>query len=256
MRATLVAAAVVLSACTAASDPAPKQQSGTGAAVATEPSKSDESPRRVAVGVLVGSRLAEVRRSLAQRGLDVVVEERRTCRGLNGVVLRQGPRPFARHPADDPVRLIVAYEPFNAWCIPQTAGPARRLLNWARGDGPPPRFADRVRIMQGNRVVTVLPAGDAIDLGRWTMPAGYAERAELNALEWLAQQPRVAGRDVPPYFCPERTTEPPRDLANRLRWSSTLVNRAARACMELGAVQVWADNELRIEAVNLLLGSP
>ena len=61
---------------------------------------------------------------------------------------------------------------------------------------------------------------------------------------------------VPPFWCPRRGRALPTDLLRRLPWSWTLVTRTRRSCIEVTAVQVWADAGGRITDVNILMGSP
>jgi hypothetical protein len=216
----------------------------------------DGAGRPARVGVLIGSRLRDVRLGLRDLGLQVDVRHRARC--LPGVVLAQRPAPGARLERGGTVHLVVARAPAAATCIhPPGIAVSRALRAWALGDAPPPAFADRVRLLVANRPVRTLSDLEAADPERWTLPVPYAERIDVRILETLAAAP-TRGTRVPPYFCLGRGPVLPADLVRRLPWSWTLVTRDAEAtaCMDVAAVQVWADGDGRITDVNLLMGSP
>lgn len=57
-------------------------------------------------------------------------------------------------------------------------------------------------------------------------------------------------------FCPDRQVALPARWQASIRQSFALVDDKGTACMQFGALQGWVDDEGRITAVNLLLGSP
>lgn len=212
--------------------------------------------RPATVGVLVGSRLTEVRIALQEQGLRLDVRRRARC--APGVVLAQRPAPGTKLERGSTVRLVVAQAPDAAACIvPPGAAAGRALRAWALGEQQPPPFAERVRLLVANRVVRTLTAAQAADRDQWILDVAYAERVDVRILETLAVAPMRAAR-VPPFFCLGRGRAVPDDLLRRLSWSSTLVTSEAEtlACMDVAAVQVWAAGDGRITDVNLLMGSP
>lgn len=214
----------------------------------------DRIGRPVTMSVLVGSSLSEVRVALRDQGLRVDVRRRARC--IPGVVLEQAPAPGAKLAGGSTVRLVVAQAPAAATCIvPPGAGGARALRAWALGERWAPPFADRVRLLVANRVVRTLTAQEAADPDEWILPIAYAERVDVRILEALAAGPmRTAA--VPPHFCLGRGPVLPDDLLSRLPSSSLVTSGAeVRACMDVVAVQVWADRG-RITDVNVLMGSP
>lgn len=259
MKAWVALTSLVLCGCSTQPAPtnAPSTPEETGSPVAATESPTARLPR-VYVDSLVASRTDDVVENLTQMGLLVEIEEQQDC--MPGVVVGQDPAPGSRVPSGSTVRLRVTEPPYSMWCIPTPPAQrgAKSLAAWARGEGPAPEFAEQVRLMQGNLVVLRLSAADAADRAKWILPGGYAERIPINIIDWLAEQDRLRLRDVPPSFCPERHVALPPDLVERLAFSRTLVNTGGTSCMELGALQVWVDprQDRRIEAVNLVLGSP
>ena len=210
--------------------------------------------RPVRLGVLVGSRLREVRSALDDEGVAVEVRRRVLC--APGVVLRQHPAPGTRVDRGAIVRLLVAQAPAAATCaVPSAARAVLGLRAWALGDEPPPAFADRVRILVADRPFRTLSAEAASRPGGVDARHGYAERSEVDVLGVLSGTPTREAH-VPPYACLARGRSLPADLVRRLPGSWSLATRGARACLELAAVQVWADGEGRITDVNVLMGSP
>ena len=252
---TLVAVvALLLAGCSATPSAGPTEPAVTEASTA-EPAVVDDHPGPAhRVGVLVGSRLSDVRRALRGEGLTIDVRRRARC--VPGVVLAQRPAPGTEVERGATLHLVVAQAPPAATCIiPPGAAAVRALRAWALGDAPPPAFADRVRLLVANIPARTLSADDAADPTRWILPIGYAERRDVRILDALAEAPMRETR-VPPYSCPQRGQALPADLLRRLPWSGTLVTRTPRACLEVAAVQVWAETSGRITDVNILLGSP
>ncbi len=121
-----------------------------------------------------------------------------------GVVLAQRPAPGTKVERGATLHLVVSQAPPAATCIvPPGAAAVRALRAWALGDGPPPPFADRVRLLVANVPARTLSADEAADRTRWNLPIGYAERRDVRILEALAEAPMRETR-VPPYFCPQR----------------------------------------------------
>lgn len=218
----------------------------------------EEGGRPVAVGVLIGSRLRDVRSGTRGLGLRFEVRRRTSCAA--GVVLDQSPAPGTRLERGSTVELVVARTPAAATCIVSPGARAvRHLRAWVRGDAPAPAFADRVRLLVANVPKRSLTGAQARDPARWTIDDAYAERVDVPILGILAAG-RMHARDVPPWFCPVKGFALPADLVRRLPWSGTLVTSQQAGqvltCMEVAAVQVWADGEGRITDVNVLRGSP
>ncbi len=209
----------------------------------------------VTVSVLAGSSLSDVRVALGELGLRVDVRRRVRCTA--GIVMEQTPAPGVRLARGATVRLVVSKAPAAATCImpPGVAG-ARALRSWALGERSAPLFADRVRLLVANRVVRILTGEEAADPDGWVLPLAYAERRDVRILETLTAAP-MRTAIVPPFFCLGRGQMLPDDLLRRLQWSATLVTSEpeVRACMDVAAVQVWADRG-RITDVNILMGSP
>lgn len=154
------------------------------------------------------------------------------------------------------VTLVVSDSVTLDCASPRAIESALALRDWARGDGPPPAFADEVRVRQGNAVALTLTAADADDPANWTTPPGYAERIELNVLtDVLSKKGRLRESVVPPFGCLAHGPLGD-DLVRRLWQSWSLVTPQGDSCMQLAAVQVWVDDERRITDVNLLMGSP
>jgi hypothetical protein len=242
----------------AANTPASAPTTDTSTGPTTEVTIEEGIGRPTRVGVLVGSRLSEVRAVLAEQGLAVEVRHRAHC--APGVVLEQRPAPGAKLERGATVHLVVAQQPAAATCIvPPGAAAVLALRAWALGDRPAPQFADHVRLLVADRPVRTLTAVQAIDPAEWNLPIAYAERSDVRILETLADS-AMRGTRVPPYFCLGRGPILPADLLRRLPWSWTLVTREGRSrvlsCMDIAAVQVWADGRGRITDVNILMGSP
>lgn len=206
--------------------------------------------------MLVGSRWRDVRITLREQGLRA--EVRRRARGTPGVVLAQRPVPGTKLERGSVVHLVVARAPAAATCsVPPGMAAARALQAWALGEEQAPAFSHRVRLLVANRPAGTLSEVEASEPGRWNLPIAYAERTDVRILETLARSPMRATR-VPPYFCLGRGPVLPADLLRELPRSWTLVTRDSEvtACMDVAAVQVWADGEGRITDGNLLMGSP
>ena len=256
----LAAAALLLAGCSGASadrdprDPSTPTEITTPATPPTLVEDADGRP--IPVPVLVGSSLRDVRRSLADLDLEVVVRRRALC--APGVVIEQDPPAGAKVAVGSTVRLVVSTYPPAASCIrPPAPAPARDLQRWARGDAPPPAFADRVRLWVANQPATMLTRAQAVRRTSWILDVPYAERTDVRILEALAASP-MDGARVPPFWCVGRGRAPSPDLLRRLPWSWTLVTRDSevRACMDVVAVQVWVDDARRITDVGVLMGSP
>jgi hypothetical protein len=229
--------------------------SAAAAAPQDEPAVAEDARRRPdTVGVLVGSRLQDVRKALTGQGLQLEVTSRVRCGA--GVVLAQDPAPGTEVDRGASIELVVASAPAAGTCtFPSAASAVRGLEGWARGNEPVPELSDRVRFLVANRPVHTLTAAQATDPAAWTLDVAYAERADVRVLDLLSSGP-MADRDVPPFFCPVRSVALPADLVRRLPSSWSLVTRHPRACIDAAAVQVWTDGAGRITDVNVLMGSP
>lgn len=254
MKLVLAVALLLLTGCSAtpAASPSEPTASLTPSAEPTVVDADPGPPHRV--GVLVGSSLRDVRRALRSEGLRIDVRRRARC--APGVVLAQSPAPGTEVERGSTLSLVVSQAPVAATCIvPPGAAAVRALRAWALGDAPPPAFADRVRLLVANRPARTLTSAEAADPTAWNLPIGYAERRDVRILEAMVEAP-MRQAQVPPYFCPARGQALPVDLLRRLPWSGTLVTRAPTACLEVVAVQVWAEARGEITDVNILLGSP
>lgn len=258
MKTILAAMVLLLGGCSSAPSAGPSAPTtsapGSDAPTTDVAVVEDDEGRPITVGVLVGSRLRDVRSAVRDQGVALDVRRRHRC--APGIVLAQRPAPGAVVGRGATLRLVVSQAPPAATCIiPPGAAAVRALRAWALGDGPPPPFADRVRLLVANRPTRTMSAADAADRSRWNLPIGYAERRDVRILEALAEAPMRETR-VPPYSCLQRGQALPADLLRRLPWSSSLVTQDARACLEEAAVQVWAQAGGRITDVNVLMGSP
>jgi hypothetical protein len=260
----LVALVLVLSACSAATDtssaPTTELAAEPTAEGTTKPTVEPTTGQGLDAGeirpvpVMVGARLRDVRVGLRDHGWELKVRRRTLC--APGVVLEQRPAPGTKLERGATVRLVVAQAPAAATCALPSAAPAVLALRaWARGDEAAPQFADRVRLLVADRPFRTLTATDAADRAAWTLEVAYAERSDVRILDVLSGSP-TREANVPPLACLNRGRVLPADLVRRLPWSWSLVTRDARACLEVAAVQVWADEEGRITDVNVLLGSP
>ncbi len=254
MKLLLAVLVLVLAGCTGAPPAEPSEPTASAEPTAEADVVDDHPGRPHQVGVLVGSRLRDVRRALRGQGLELDVRRRARC--APGVVLAQRPVPGTTVERGATLHVVVSQTPATATCIvPPGAAAVRALRAWTLGDGPPPAFADRVRLLVANIPARALSATEAADPASWTLPIAYAERSDVRILEALAEAP-MRETSVPPYFCPQRGQALPADLLRRLPWSWTLVTRSPRACSEVAAVQVWAEAGGRITDVNILLGTP
>lgn len=238
--------------------PAP---SAPSAPSAPEPSVTATSPakrgRPVMVPDLTAVEFRSAREWLMGDGLTVRPDVVRDCRLLQGIVVAQAPRPGTRLSRGSEVTLTFGRRPAAADCVRPPAPPLRRaFLAWATGRGAAPDFAPHVRLLQGNHQVARLTAARARDRDAWWLPAGYAELAELNLLDWMDDQVLLQPSRGLSAYCLQRVTPLPPDLVERLRWSAALLTASADACLQVAAVQVWVDDHARISAVGFLSGSP
>ena len=195
MKSVLVVVVLLLAGCSSTpsatpDEPAAPQPTSTEPAatvVGADPGRTHQ------VGVLVGSSLRDVRRALRGEGLTIDVRRRARC--APGVVLAQRPAPGTEVERGATLHLVVSQAPPAATCIvPPGAAAVRALRAWALGDGPPPAFADRVRLLVANVPARTLSADEAADRARWNLPIGYAERRDVRILE---RSPRLrCGRPV------------------------------------------------------------
>lgn len=227
----------------------------------TEPKPTESTTATPARGPQVtvpdetGAKLRAAREVLRGFGLEVVTRSRFNC--LPNLVMAQTPTGGASAHAGDTVVLTVGRIPPAASCVaPDARAPSARFAAWARGTGSPPPFAPEVRVFQGYRQVLTLTAEQAAARQSWLMPPGYAERIEINLVDWVREQPSLRSTRGLPAYCLARHTPMPRDLARRLRHAWVLVTTDAEACMDVASVQVWVDRQRRIESVSFLSGAP
>lgn len=227
-------------------NPGPQSSTGSPSPGAT--------PEGRPVSNFVGTMGGPAIRALRQAGYKTEVVRRNACPA--GVVVAQ--RPTGRLPRGGTVRLVVL-DPATMSCAMSPAiGPAQQLVSWGKGAGDPPEFADSVDLLLGNSFVQTLD--DPLDPESWEMCEAYAERScPLSPLTAMGDR-RFAVRTAPPgaTFCPDRLGRLAKPLVATFWRSTTLVAKlsALDACMAVTALQVWVDDEGRIETVNLLLGSP
>lgn len=197
------------------------------------------------------------RERLETDGVTVRADVLPDCRMLKGVIVAQQPPAGTKVRPGDTVTLTFGRRPPGTDCPPRLARLATRaFLDWATGAAGAPAFAPRVRLLQGNRQVAVLPAARASSREEWRLPAGYAELRALNLLDWMDDQVLLQPSRGLSANCLVRAVVLAPDLVDRLWWSSSLHTASADACMQMAAVQVWVDDDVRIRAVNFLIGSP
>ncbi|MDR7253433.1 hypothetical protein J2X46_002418 [Nocardioides sp. BE266] len=236
--------------------------SGTAATAAAPPSattsRSDDARGRpVTIPDLTAVEFRSAREFLEGDGLTVRADVVHDCRLSKGLVVAQQPAPGTRLARGGEVVLTFGRTPSAASCVPRPAPPlARAFLAWAKGEGGPPAFAPHVRLLQGGRQVARLTAAEAGDRGAWRLPAGYAELAAINLLDWMDAEVLLQPSRGLSAYCLVRAAPIPPDLVDRLWWSSALLSASADACLQMGAVQVWVDDRDRISAVGFLIGSP
>lgn len=231
--------------------------SSAGPTNPTRPAKPAKSGRPVTVPDVTSVEFRSAREFLEGDGLTVRADVVRDCRLSKGLVVAQQPAPGTRLARGGEVVLTFGRTPTAASCVPRPAPPlARALLAWAKDEGAPPAFAPHVRLLQGGRQVARLTGLEAGDRIAWRLPAGYAELAAINLLDWMDAEVLLQPSRGLSAYCLVRAAPIPPDLVDRLWWSSALLSASADACLEMGAVQVWVDDRDRISAVGFLIGSP
>ncbi len=108
------------------------------------------------------------RERLETDGVSVQADVVPDCHLLKGVIVAQQPPAGTKVRPDGTVTLTFGRRPPGTDCPPRLARLATRaFLDWATGDAGPPAFAPRVRMLQGNRQVAVLPAARASSREEW-----------------------------------------------------------------------------------------
>lgn len=260
MRTVLLVAALALTACGTTTSESP----GYGPPDKTEPSASPSDSAEPSDGPgagrmpeesFVGTALDSARDVLTEQGFTVETLTEGGC--LEGVVVSQAPAAGAEVEAGESVQLTVLEPPPTWSCVqPLARRPLRQLAAWVRDGGAAPEFAEEVRVLQGNEHEVTLTGTQAADGDRWQLTNPYAGYAPVHVLEWLREQAGTRLVVAPPAFCPERVSELSPDLVDRIEWSYALVNTGVDACLDQGALQVWVDEDSRIETVNFLRGGP
>lgn len=251
MRITLLVAALALTACGTTASETPDR----GAPDLGTPSASDPAAGRMPVETLVGTALDSARDVLTEQGFTVETTTTGGC--LPGVVVAQDPAAGAELAPGQTVVLTELEAPPTWSCaMPMARRPLRQLTAWVRDGGPAPELADEVQVLQGNLHEVTLTRAEAVAEESWQLTTPYADHAPVHVLEWLREQDGVRLVVAPPAACPERVAELPADLVERIEWSYTVVNTGVDACLDSGALQVWVDQDFRIETVNYLRGSP
>lgn len=223
----------------------------------TASSEPSQRGRPVTLPDLTAVEFRDARERLAADRLSVRADVVPDCHLLKGVIVAQQPAPGTEVRRGDAVTLTFGRRPRGTECPPRLARLATSaFLDWASGSDGPPAFAPRVRLLQGNRQVAVLPTARAASREAWRLPTGYAERIAFNLLDWMDDQVLLQPSRGVSAYCLERVATLPPDLVDRLWWSYSLHTASADACMQMAAVQVWVDDAERIAAVNFLIGSP
>lgn len=237
-------------------EPATRTPQTEGGSPAADPQPSGQG-RPVLLPDLTAVEFRAARERLETDGVSVRANVLPDCHLLKGVIVAQQPPAGTKVRPGGTVTLTFGRRPPGTDCPPRLARLATRaFLDWATGDAGAPAFAPRVRMLQGNRQVAVLPAARASSREEWRLPAGYAELTALNLLDWMDDQVLLQpSRGLSPN-CLERAVVLAPELVDRLWWSSALHTASADACMQMAAVQVWVDDATRITAVDFLIGSP
>lgn len=139
----------------------------------------------------------------------------------------------------------------------------RRFAAFGAGGGQTPDFAPEVRLLLGSQVVATVPAEQAADPSTWRLPCHtYAERScPIDALEALHRgAPYAVTATVArtPSACATIVEDLPTDLASAgaLARSVSLSAPEPDSCIGAWEIQLWLDEAGRIDAANLILGSP
>lgn len=234
--------------------PEPTTPSPTSSPAAS-PTKIPREDRRW-IPHFVAADLRNVREAVAEEGLQLEVEVLRDCQLIPGLVLDQDPAPRTKVAVGDTVTVTVGRHPAAADCVSPPARPVARALDeWARGTGPAPAFAPEVRLLVGNVQTGSFTAAEALSRSSWQLPP-YAEMSDQNLLDWMADVPLLQHSWGLTPYCLVHTEPLAAERVERLWWSAVLLTSSADSCMDVGAVQVWVDDEDRIEAVNFLSGAP
>ena len=150
----LAAAVLLLAGCSVRAGPRPVEPADASAHRRRPRPAGPRSSRptralRSQLAVLVGSSLRDVRRALRGEGLTIDVRRRALC--APGVVLAQHPpqarRSSAARPSSSSCRRPRPRRPASSR---RARPPYAPCSAWALGDGPPPAFADRVRLLVAN----------------------------------------------------------------------------------------------------------
>ena len=233
----------------------PRSQPAPG--TPTTGSEPSNRGRPVLIPDLTAVEFRSARERFETDGVSVRADVVPDCHLLKGVIVAQQPPAGTELRPGEVLTLTFGRRPPGTSCPPRLARLATRsFLDWATGDAGAPAFAPRVRLLQGNRQVAVLPVARASSREEWRLPAGYAELVALNLLDWMDDQVLLQPSRGLSVNCLEHAVVLAPDLVDRLWWSSSLHTASADACMQMAAVQVWVDDAARITAVNFLIGSP
>jgi PASTA domain len=134
----------------------------------------------------------------------------------------------------------------------------RDLTKYARGVTTEPPVAAEVELYLGGQFMHTLTREQASVEANWEMCAAYAQRScPMNALTVLAGDGRLVSTGEP-QGCLGSLSELPAKLnpTPTGTLSATIQPVGKRACTDNWAVQIWANADGTIRAVNLLLGDP
>ena len=139
-------------------------------------------------------------------------------------------------------------------------GLGRAFAAWARGQGPPPAFADQVGLYVGNRRLATVPGSQLVqDPTAWRVQlAGYAGGGpSFSARDVLATSDEelafsLTSHTGPP--CPDAVEESA--VGTGGSWTQVVSAAGSGSCQDAVEIHLRVDDQDQISAVNLLLGSP
>ncbi|MBM3662259.1 MAG: PASTA domain-containing protein [Actinobacteria bacterium] len=208
-----------------AQDPLPGARLEVGSKVTLSVSRGAV---RVVVGDLVGSPLADARRSLDEAGVVVEVEERPDAEVPAGTVLAQDPGPGLEVRGDGSVRLVVSTGPPQR-PVPEVDGRSLAVASYALG-----AFGLEVVSVRGT-LATELPPGAVVR----TEPAAGTVVAEGTPVTVI-----VAG-DAPPTPVPAVLDQDAAAAADRVRSSGFEANVVTATPDEIALVVLAAARDGR-----------
>lgn len=137
---------------------------------------------------------------------------------------------------------------------PDRAAAAEAFVAWARGEGPPPEFAEEVRLLDADLLWDTLSDEEARDEPRWAMCSGRAPDAcAVDARKVVDRHDGpVVQTGERASMCVERFGDLPADLAAAVDTDLVRLDQPEpRGCRDAWAVELWIDGEGQIYAANL-----